>query len=224
VDLNDNERQLWEIDENLCRSTLTELVRGEHYLMRQPLYEKLHSRAAHGGDHRSEEFKRQGLPVESFVSDTHEKTGAAERTIRLSISRAKGIDSGVRDRIRCRPRIADNGSELDALKYMSPEHQDRAVQLIEDGTCKSVKEAQRMIAREAAHETPQNRTDDDNPSATEIPRETLDAASLEPRVHDLIKEIREIIDTLDTPQRANFVCLLSKVGDISASKIANCLI
>src|SRR6267143_1167997 len=39
--LTDTECELWEIDENLCRSELNELERGEHLMKRKALYEGL---------------------------------------------------------------------------------------------------------------------------------------------------------------------------------------
>jgi ParB family chromosome partitioning protein len=42
VHLNDDQRELWEIDENLCRAELSELERAEHLAKRKEVYERLH--------------------------------------------------------------------------------------------------------------------------------------------------------------------------------------
>jgi ParB family transcriptional regulator, chromosome partitioning protein len=224
VTLGDEQRRLWEIDENLYRLALTVLEQGEHLVERKGIFERLHPGAAHGGDRRSDKFKRQTSPLGSFAGDTAAKTGIAPRTIRLSMARANGIDLAVRGRIRGNPKIADNGSELDALASLTSPDQNRAVQLIEDETYKSIKEAKRMMARGPAQNINQNGNDDAEGPDTEVPMERLAAADSNPGGQDLIREIRKIIDTLDTCTRANLVNYLSKLGNTTAKKIANCLI
>ena len=46
------------------------------------------------------------MPLASFATDTADKIGIADRTIRQSIRRATKIDEKVRDRIRDNPEIA----------------------------------------------------------------------------------------------------------------------
>src|SRR5438045_9635136 len=70
VQMSENERVLWEIDENLCRADLTELERGEHLAKRKDVYEELHPHSKRGGDRRSDEFQTEHSSVRSFADDT----------------------------------------------------------------------------------------------------------------------------------------------------------
>jgi ParB family transcriptional regulator, chromosome partitioning protein len=146
--LTDDERQLWEIDENLYRAELTELERGENLLKRKEIHERMHpeTRQHAAGALAANAVMRRGdatanSAVASFATDAAEKTGIADRTIRLSIRRAKKIDDALRDRIRGNLKIADNGSELDALASLDAADQLRAVELVEAGTCPSIRAA-----------------------------------------------------------------------------------
>jgi ParB-like chromosome segregation protein Spo0J len=223
VTLGDEQRRLWEIDENLFRAPLTELERGEHLVERKEIYERLHPGAAHGGNRRGADFKRKNLPLESFAADTAKQIGCDARTIRLSIERALNIDPKVRDRIRGRREIADKGIELDALKSLSPEGQDRAVKLIEDGTCKSVRDALQTMADMRAQDTDQNRSLGDESQDTAVPSEAGDATSPNPREQGIINDIHKILHTLDEMCRADLVSNISKLGNMAATNIAKYL-
>src|SRR5204863_9037507 len=137
----ENERVLWEIDENLCRADLTELERGEHLAKRKDVYEELHPHSKRGGDRRSDEFQTEHSSVRSFADDTADKTGVTDRAIRQSIRRVVKIDEKVRDRIRDIADIADSGVELDALAQMEPREQRKAVSLVESGKAAGIREA-----------------------------------------------------------------------------------
>lgn len=145
--LDEVKRQLWEIDENLCRADLTELEQSEHLVKRQQIYEwwkpetKQHVAGA-VAKHAAADF----AVAPSFVADTAEKTGISERTIRQSARRAKKIDAKVRDRIRDKPEIADSGVELDALADLpSAEKQNMAVSLVEAGQADSIRHAKKLM-------------------------------------------------------------------------------
>ena len=150
VHLNDNQRELWEIDENLCRAELSELERAEHLAKRKEVYERLHpeTRAASGAELAQ---KRWGYATDnlsaasSFAADTAEKIGTTARDIRRSIHRATKIDPAVRDRIRDKPEIADSGVELDALASLKPRQQGDAVSLVESGRAADIRDAKRLI-------------------------------------------------------------------------------
>jgi len=144
VQMSDDERLLWEIDENLMRAELTELERGEHLKSRKEVYLRLHPRTDHGANREpSGKFFHSDSP--SFAVDTADKIGVTDRTVRQSIRRVEKIDAKVRDRIRDLPEIADSGVELDALAAMDDAHQRRAVAMVEAGTAGSIRDAKRVI-------------------------------------------------------------------------------
>lgn len=119
------ERELWEIDENLCRAELSELEKSEHYLARKDIYEVLHPETRAGGDRGNQHAGgkiRQNAEL-AFCHDTAGKTGDAERTIQHAIRRAKKILPEVRDTIRSIDAVADSGVELDALAKLTADEQ-----------------------------------------------------------------------------------------------------
>lgn len=142
--LADAERQLWEIDENLCRADLNALEQGEHLLKRQEIYEWWHpetKRSANIGPQR--QFVVTDTP--SFAEDTQAKTGIDKRTVQRSTRRAKEIATDVRDRIRENEDIADSGVELDALAGMKEGEQRKAVALVEAGQADSIRHAKKLM-------------------------------------------------------------------------------
>jgi hypothetical protein len=117
--LDELERQLWEIDENLARSELTELEFAEHHHRRKEILVARGQVRAHGGDRRS---SRQDADLKSYAEVAGEKFGVHEDTIRRHARRAERIAPDVRDEIRGTD-IATSGAELDALGQLQPEVQ-----------------------------------------------------------------------------------------------------
>jgi len=152
LDMNDVDRDLWEIDENLIRAELTELERAEHIKQRKVLYLLKHPETKHGGDHGNQHTggkKRErqvanigdlATPV-CFVKDTAVKTGMSERDVQRAVHRAEAIDEPVKEAIRDMPEIADKGVELDALAAVEPEEQKAAVEAVRSGKARNVREA-----------------------------------------------------------------------------------
>jgi ParB-like chromosome segregation protein Spo0J len=154
VRMDDLSRQLWEIDENLCRAELTELEHSEHLAARKQIYEQLHpeTRQHVSGALAANAVMRRGdtkdnLSAASFTADTASKTGLDERAIRRSIHRSEHISPEVRDAIRDMPEIADKGVELDALAKMSPERQAAAVATVKSGAAPNVRAVLRPTGR-----------------------------------------------------------------------------
>ena len=115
VDLDELRRQLWEIDENLCRADLSSLERAEHLAARKAIYEQLHPETKAGTSQALGMNQALGHDVSAnlaptFVADAATKTGVAERTIQRDIHRAEHITPEVREEIRDMP-IADCGTE-----------------------------------------------------------------------------------------------------------------
>jgi ParB family transcriptional regulator, chromosome partitioning protein len=150
VQMDDLSRQLWEIDENLCRAELNELERGEHLAARKNLYERLYPETRNvnerGGPGRGNKTTAESAPV-SFTRDTAIRTGLSERTIQQSIHRAEHIVPEVRDAVRNIPEIADKGVELDALAKMSPQHQAAVVARVKSGDAPNIRAAAASRAR-----------------------------------------------------------------------------
>jgi ParB/RepB/Spo0J family partition protein len=147
VSIDDLTRQLWEIDENLCRAELTELELGEHLAARKEIYEHLRPQTQQhvAGALAANEAMGRGdatanLAAASFTTDTAARTGMSERAIQRSIHRAEHIAPEIKDEIRGTP-IADNGVELDALASATPEKQAVAVEAVKSGEAPNVRDA-----------------------------------------------------------------------------------
>ena len=150
LQLNEAERELWEIDENLCRVELTELERGEHLMRRKEIYEKKWPQAKQhvaGGIavHEAMGHATATVAVAGFSADVSDKVGLSERTIRRSIARAKRIDPKIRARVRALPAVADSGPDLDALGKLDPPQQKRAVALVESGQAQGIRAAKKLM-------------------------------------------------------------------------------
>jgi ParB family chromosome partitioning protein len=161
LQLDEAECKLWEIDENLCRAELSQLERAEHLLKRKEIFEKRYP-SAKAGVMRALGMNRalgrnvddnDDANVSSFTEDTETKTGIARRNVQRALRRADGISQGVRDRIRDRDGIADNGVELDTLAGLRPSDQEMVVGLVEKGEAFSVREAARLLALPAKNVT-----------------------------------------------------------------------
>jgi hypothetical protein len=138
--------QLWEIDENLCRSELTELERAEHLQNRKAIYEQMYPEVRQGGlPGAPGGGKAKTANLAGFAADTATKTGISERTVRRDARRASKIDPGVRGRIRDNRKIADSGAELDTLASMPATEQKRVIDILEAGQAVSVREAKKLL-------------------------------------------------------------------------------
>jgi len=129
LDVEKADQRMAEIDENLIRSELTALERGEHLAERKRLYEALHPETKHGGDRAS---GKVGHLKPRFTKDVASKTGAGERTIRHAVSITNNLDDDVRDTIRHLP-IADNQRELGRLAKLDRDEQYRVAERLSLG-------------------------------------------------------------------------------------------
>ena len=127
--------ELWEIDENLVRATLTELEQSQHLKRRKEIF-----------DSKGEEKIRTpgGAQEVGFDKSTADATGLDKSTVRKSRRRAEKIDPQVQSDI-AGTSIATKGAELDALASMTPDDQAQAVEMVQSGKAASIREAGKAI-------------------------------------------------------------------------------
>lgn len=118
----DEEAELWEIDENLCRAELSEAEEAAAIFRRKELYELMHpeTKVGAGTGGRAGKTKndfaklaKSNQPADRFTADTAAKTGKTERTIQRAAKRGKEIGAEVLNKIA--GTSLDKGVELDAL-------------------------------------------------------------------------------------------------------------
>jgi len=82
-----------EIDENLVRSELDYMERGEHLKRRKEIYEELYPETKRGGDYGNQYVPKPRLNATvAFSQDTSNKTGMSERTIQEDVQIATVLD------------------------------------------------------------------------------------------------------------------------------------
>ena len=146
VELDDVDRMLAEIDENLVRNDLNELERGEHTAERKRLYVLKHPDTAQhiaGGKAR----QKSATDKMSFAADTAQKTGVDERTVRRAAKIGEDIVPDVRDALR-ESAVADSQTDLLAVASLPAEQQREIVQTADLTDKASVREA--IAARKPA--------------------------------------------------------------------------
>jgi ParB-like chromosome segregation protein Spo0J len=138
VDMDNLDRQLWEIDENLIRADLTDLQRAQHTARRAEVVKQkveLDKLAKTEPDPSQNANKGQG----EFVAETAKKTGKSEKTVRRDKSRGEKIPEDVQKDL-AGTKIEDSGVQLDALARASPDEQREAVKAVTLGHAKDVRE------------------------------------------------------------------------------------
>lgn len=150
-DLNPLKRELAEIDENLIRSELHYLDRGEHLRRRKQIYELLYPETKAGGDRKSEEFKTkriEGGLKPSFAADTAAKTNLSERTIQQDIQLAK-LKPEVKEEIR---KIDLPKPDALVLVRKAPRLEDqlKVLEKLKEGKARKVSEAAKIVELEKA--------------------------------------------------------------------------
>lgn len=128
VTLDDADRHLAEIDENLIRNDLSDLERSEHLAARKGWYEAKHPGSVNpnkrGGPGRGNKTMADSAIV-SYAADTAAKTGVSERTIREDVQIAESIPEDVRDAIR-ETLLAESKTDLLAIARL-PEAAQREI-------------------------------------------------------------------------------------------------
>lgn len=153
VSLEGLKQELAEIDENLIRSELHYVDRGEHLKRRKEIYELLYPETKPGGDRKSEgakiKVRNPQLDTPSFVEDTANKTGKSSRVIHEDIQIARDITPEVKEVIK-KIELPKN----DALKLARVEKQDqrRVIERIEKNEAKDIRQALQQIKHDELKE------------------------------------------------------------------------
>ncbi len=138
VDMDDLDRQLWEIDENLIRSDLTDMQRAQHTTKRaKVMAEKvvLAKMAQTKSDPSKNADKGQG----KFIKATAKATGRSEKSVKRDKARGEKIAPDVQEEI-AGTKIEDMGVQLDALAAATPDEQRAAVREVSLGHATDVRE------------------------------------------------------------------------------------
>lgn len=123
VDLDDLDRQLWEIDENLMRAELTELQRAGHLKRRKEIFDLKNLGGRNAPTKKPQHQK-------AFASETATATGMGKRRINESIARAEKIPEDIQERI-LGTDIEDSGVELDAIAKLDHDEQIQVMDRVE---------------------------------------------------------------------------------------------
>lgn len=125
------DRELWRIDENLIRAELTPMERDEHLARRAELFK------AKGGKKIPTPGGEQEI---GFAKDTADQTGLSKRTINKALARNRKIAPDVKKMVKeIRP---DAGvSEIEALASLKPDDQRQAVQDVKSGSARNFTDA-----------------------------------------------------------------------------------
>jgi ParB-like chromosome segregation protein Spo0J len=109
---NEEERELWEIDENLMRGELSPAEEAAHLSRRKELFELIKLETGRSSPSLG------GRGNKEFAADTAERTGTPKRTVNQKIARAEALGADIHE---VAGTSLDKGTELDALSKMSPE-------------------------------------------------------------------------------------------------------
>ena len=141
------EAEMAEIAENLIRSDLDYLDKGEHAARYKHLYELKYPETKAGGDRKSEEFeakRKDGVLKPSFAKDMSNKTGVSERTIQHDVQIATKLKPEVKKEIR---EISLPKNEALHLVRAVPKVEDQlaVLQKIKEKKARTVGEARKQV-------------------------------------------------------------------------------
>jgi ParB-like chromosome segregation protein Spo0J len=142
VDMDDLDRQLWEIDENLMRADLTEEERADHTARRAKVIKAQIQLTAKPAPNSKRGPKNTG--VVELVKEIAEQSGRSERSVYTDLRRGEKITDATKAAIADTP-TANSGVELDALASLNPNEQTQAVERVESGASKNYREAHQFI-------------------------------------------------------------------------------
>lgn len=139
LELDPVQAKIMEIDENLFRTSLSDLELGRLLASRKKLYEELHPEKRHGGDRRSAAVKppncRDGQ-VKSFAEDAAERLGVSPRTVERRVQIAERLTDKTRDILKGIDGVTQQ--TLEKLSRLDPEQQEEAAGLLAGGKIKTI--------------------------------------------------------------------------------------
>ena len=91
VGLDDVDRQLWEVDENLCRAELTEVQLVQHIKRRADLWERRQEASGTSCPTSLGGTDSDGVGHKGFAQGTADATGQSKRDIHRKVARATMI-------------------------------------------------------------------------------------------------------------------------------------
>jgi site-specific DNA-methyltransferase (adenine-specific) len=180
ITLDELNRELAEIDENLIRNELTALEEAMHLERRKEIHEQKEV-IKHGGERNGAGRPAQSYTAEnkedkqakskasnqplnktpksiSFLEDTKKATGQSRATIKTKVQIGKKLKKQAA-KIKG-TKIEDSQKDLLALAKMAEPEQDAVIEKIQQGAAKNVKEAKQAIQREAKKAAPPATLDD----------------------------------------------------------------
>ena len=126
-------RELAQIDENLVRDDLSELMQGIHHARRKRVYEQLHpeTKASSGTELVKKRWNTVAniAAVSSYATDAAQATGLAERTVRQKTSIGEALEPIAGKLVGT--DIEDNQAELLALVKLQKTKPDVAEQVVQ---------------------------------------------------------------------------------------------
>ena len=130
LDIEDLQAKLAELDENLVRNNGNVIEQGEWLAEKKRIYEHLHPETKHGacGNKGGKILENE---INSFSTDTAEKTGLSKRTIEQSIQIAENLVPEVKEFAK---EIGINKTNALDLARKTPEEQRKIVEPIQRAT------------------------------------------------------------------------------------------
>lgn len=145
----DLDRELWEIDENLCRAELTPADRALFIARRKEIYLEKYPETALG-ENQHTRVRQVGEPSpRRFSVATAEATGQSERAVQRDASRGEKIVDMALHLLR--GTRLDNGSFLDRLKQVAQDKQILYVQAALDEEKRKAADAKENRTRRLQH-------------------------------------------------------------------------
>ena len=147
VNMNELDRQLWEIDENLMRAELGPAELAEHTAKRAEVVRQ--KAAIVNGQNVQKPAHRPSEGQGDFVKETAKNTGKNEKTIRRDKARGEAIPADVLAKIR--GSELDKGTYLDKLRKLSRDEMreivGRDLEAIKEGNFGNTKDVREVLPK-----------------------------------------------------------------------------